>query len=94
MVSVAAIVLLRHSLNSSTQTDNALIELAVTVGGAATGAFFGALMAPAVVSRVGIRQWMRTALYTGAFGTAAVYASASLATSNDTLSLCCVRAVR
>lgn len=70
MVTVTAIVMMRHSLNSFTDTDSALVELAITVGGAAIGALIGAALAPPLASRLGISRLSRRALVIGAAGTA------------------------
>lgn len=70
MVTVTAIVLMRHAINGFADTDSAIIELAVTVGGAAAGAFIGAAMAPWLAGRWGISRLTSTALMVGATGTA------------------------
>ena len=68
MVSVTAIILTRHALNDSSETGNAIVELALTVGGAGLGAFIGALMAPSLAARWGINRLSRFALVVGAIG--------------------------
>lgn len=71
MVSVTAIILMRHALNDANETGNAIVELAITVGGAGVGAFVGAAMAPALAARWGINRLSRFALIVGAAGGAA-----------------------
>ena len=68
MVSVTAIILTRHALNDSSETGSAIVELALTVGGAGFGAFIGALMAPSLAARWGINRLSRSALVVGAIG--------------------------
>jgi hypothetical protein len=66
LATVMAIVLLRKSLNHQTAADTALGEFAILVGGAAFGAFIGAVMTPFMVARLGVRRWSTLALVIGA----------------------------
>lgn len=68
LVTVQAIVLLRESLNVQSEAANALGEFTLVVGGAATGAFIGAVMTPFMVGRIGTRPWTSVALIVGAIG--------------------------
>jgi MFS family permease len=67
LATVMAIVLLRKSLNHQAAADTALGEFAVLVGGAAIGAFIGAVMTPFMVGRFGVRRWSTIALVVGSF---------------------------
>ena len=69
LATVMAIVLLRRSLNGHAAADAALAEFAVLVGGAAVGAFIGAMMVPFMVGRYGVKRWTVTALIFGAIAT-------------------------
>ena len=66
LATVMAIVLLRKSLNHQAAADTALGEFAILVGGAAIGAFVGAVMTPFMVARLGVRRWSTLALMIGA----------------------------
>lgn len=68
LLTVQAIVLLRESLNIQSEAANALGEFTLVVGGAATGAFIGAVMTPVMVGRIGTRPWTAVALIVGALG--------------------------
>jgi MFS family permease len=68
LVTVQAIVLLRESLNVQSAAANALGEFTLVVGGAATGAFIGAVMTPVMVGRIGTRPWTAVALIVGGIG--------------------------
>ena len=70
MVTVTAIMLMRKAMNPVSETGSALGELAITVGGAAVGAFIGAALAPVLASRWGIPRLTAAALVVGGFGTA------------------------
>jgi MFS family permease len=68
LVTVQAIVLLRESLNVQSAAANALGEFTLVVGGAATGAFIGAVMTPVMVGKIGTRPWTAVALIVGGIG--------------------------
>lgn len=68
MVTVTAIMLTRHAMNDDTQTGSALVELAITVGGAGIGALIGAALAPSLAATWGIRKLSAFSLFVGAIG--------------------------
>jgi len=71
LVSVMAILLTRHALNSQAAAGHALGEFTIAVGGAAIGAFVGASMTPYMVGVIGTQRWSTLALLWGAAGTSA-----------------------
>jgi len=75
LVTVTAIVLLRNGLNVPEAASTALGEFTFVVGGAATGAFIGAVLTPVMAGRIGTIAWSRVTLLIGALGGSALMAA-------------------
>ena len=65
---VLAVLLLRNTLNPPTDPDHALAQLTIVVGGAALGAFVGAVLTPMMSRRIGTVPWSSATLVVGGVG--------------------------
>jgi len=65
VLTAGALLLVRGSLHPVTDADAALTDFAIATGGAAVGAFVGAVMTPAMTRRIGIRRWAAIVLIQG-----------------------------
>ncbi len=57
MLLVDVLLIVRATLNSTDETASALADFAVTAAGASVGALMAAVVTPAAVRRMGLRQW-------------------------------------
>jgi MFS family permease len=67
------LLLTRNSFNAMGQSTHALGEFSIVIGFAGGGAFFGAVLTPMVVERIGVARWAQWVLAGSAFVVAASY---------------------
>lgn len=66
VLTAGALLLVRGALHPTSDADAALADFALATAGAAVGAFFGAVVTPAMTRRIGIGRWASIVLLQGA----------------------------
>lgn len=66
VLTAGALLLVRGALHPTRDADAALADFALATGGAAVGAFIGAVVTPAMTRRIGIGRWASLVLVQGA----------------------------